>query len=73
MKKVWKIILGSVSILTLIFIVGILFPDLNYYELGRIYGSEILPAVIGLYFGYYLVKKYRDKKKKKELENGKKK
>ena len=35
------------------------------YKLGEISG-EILPAAIGLFTGYYILKKFRERKKKKE-------
>jgi len=39
---------------------------IDYYRLGGVLGTEILPAVVGLYLGYLFLSK---RPKKKQIEN----
>ena len=63
MEKITKIIIVWSLILVAVIIIS--FVDFDPEKLGRITMGEIIPAMIGLYIGYLLLKKFRKKKNDK--------
>jgi len=57
MKKLWKVTLGTFGSLIFIFCITLIFPNLSYENFGKVFGSLILPVVIGLSIAGYFIKK----------------
>ena len=44
---------------------------IDYIMLGKTLGTEVIPAIIGLYFGYlFFIKRQKQKRLEKEMSNG---